>query len=620
MPTYTGSTVISGGTLNFALGTNSGNLFTTRTNTISGSGNLAVSAAQILLTNSISLGGSQSYIQTGPTNYGYILVGGAVTLSGSSITLSGDLGAASTNGTSLTLNTSSNNGAINLNISDGWSSLTNIAYGVSLTANAGTGTITWSGTGNATGGLAGGYPAIWASPVTLIGAVNITAPIYMGVNPSLAQISGTAYIGTDTLTINSTANGTISGTLNDYQTGTSPMALIKTGSATLTITSSNGYSGGTILDAGTIAISNNAALGIGTVTFASNAAIVALTNLTLTNAEVISNGVSATLNNNGYSLTNQGVISGAGGLTSIGAGTLTLTAANTYSGGTTLNAGTLAISNNASLGTGTLTYGGNGTLTALTTLSALTNASVINSGVTATVNNNGFAMTNSGVISGAGGLTSMGTGTLALTGTNTFTGTTTVASGTLSLGTTGKLSSTTNVVINSGGTLLLGGNNQLTTNSALTLGGGTLSLGGGATRAGSNSLGTLTLTSNSVIDFSALSGNSSLSFANILGLGTYKLTILDWNGTTAWGTIVGGGTTTQLLDAGSLTATQLSNISFYSGSVTNSGFLGTGVFAGSQIIPVPEPRVVIAGGLLLGWLIFSSFPRLRRKKMASRQE
>jgi autotransporter-associated beta strand protein len=207
MPTYTGSTVISGGTLNFALGTNSGNLFTTRTNTISGSGNLAVSAAQILLTNSISLGGSQSYIQTGPTNYGYILVGGAVTLSGSSITLSGDLGAASTNGTSLTLNTSSNNGAINLNISDGWSSLTNIAYGVSLTANAGTGTITWSGTGNATGGLAGGYPAIWASPVTLIGAVNITAPIYMGVNPSLAQISGTAYIGTDTLTINSTANG-----------------------------------------------------------------------------------------------------------------------------------------------------------------------------------------------------------------------------------------------------------------------------------------------------------------------------------------------------------------------------------------------------------------------------
>lgn len=49
-------------------------------------------------------------------------------------------------------------------------------------------------------------------------------------------------------------------------------------------------------------------------------------------------------------------------MTKSGDGTLVLSAANTYSGGTTLSSGTLQVENAAALGTGTLTFTGDATL------------------------------------------------------------------------------------------------------------------------------------------------------------------------------------------------------------------------------------------------------------------
>jgi autotransporter-associated beta strand protein len=73
-----------------------------------------------------------------------------------------------------------------------------------------------------------------------------------------------------------------------------------------------------------------------------------------------------------------GVISGAGNVTNYGAGTITLTGANTYSGGTTLKAGKLLVNNASGSGTGTgavlvqnnATLGGTGSIGGAVTIDA----------------------------------------------------------------------------------------------------------------------------------------------------------------------------------------------------------------------------------------------------------
>ena len=57
-----------------------------------------------------------------------------------------------------------------------------------------------------------------------------------------------------------------------------------------------------------------------------------------------------TFNTNGYTLTIPGVIGGTGALAKTGAGTLTLSNANTFTGATTVNGGILTISTDGNLG------------------------------------------------------------------------------------------------------------------------------------------------------------------------------------------------------------------------------------------------------------------------------
>ena len=121
-----------------------------------------------------------------------------------------------------------------------------------------------------------------------------------------------------------------------------------------------------------------------------------------------------------------------GSLTKVGNGTLTLTGLNTYTGGTNLNGGILAVNSDSNLGTGPLSFNG-GTLQALATGGGITSSKPITLGAGGGtfLADAGTASTLSGIISGAGTWTKSGPGLLALSAANTYTGGTIISGGTL---------------------------------------------------------------------------------------------------------------------------------------------------------------------------------------------
>jgi outer membrane autotransporter protein len=148
-----------------------------------------------------------------------------------------------------------------------------------------------------------------------------------------------------------------------------------------------------------------------------------------------------------------------------GSGVLTLTGANSYSGGTTISAGTLQLGNGGT--TGSIT------------------GNVIDNGILAF--NRSDVLTFNGVISGAGSVQQIGPGTTILTGTNTYTGGTTISAGTLQLGNGGTTGSITGNVIDNG-ILAFNRSDSVTFNGVIggqgalvKQGGGTLTLTGMST-------------------------------------------------------------------------------------------------------------------------------------------
>ena len=223
-------------------------------------------------------------------------------------------------------------------------------------------------------------------------------------------------------------------------------------------------------------------------------------------------------------LTVGGIIADGGhaySLTKAGTGDLVLSGANTYTGGTILNAGTLTLNNAAALGTGPLTingglldstspsaitlstnnpqtWNGNFTFTGTQSLNLGTGAVTLGNNIQVTVSAN--TLTVGGAVSGSGlGLTLNGAGTLVLNTNELYTGPTVINGGILQVNGTNSptagINSSGFVTVNSGGTLMTGGtDNGLGGNGTLTVtinAGGTLTSPSGATT--TNHLKTLNL-------------------------------------------------------------------------------------------------------------------------------
>ncbi|HXJ73435.1 MAG TPA: autotransporter-associated beta strand repeat-containing protein, partial [Candidatus Dormibacteraeota bacterium] len=198
-------------------------------------------------------------------------------------------------------------------------------------------------------------------------------------NPGAAGLSGP---GARVLTLTGTsgADNTVAAALGNNGGATS---LTKSGDGKWILTANNTYSGATTIAGGTLQVGTGGPSG------------------SLGGGNITDNG--ALIFNRSGTVTN-GVISGSGSLTLDGTGTVVLPGNNTYSGGTTINAGTLQI------GTGGATGQLNG------------NSAIVNNGTLIFNSTGPFALGAGSTISGTGSLVKRGSGLLKLISANTYTG------------------------------------------------------------------------------------------------------------------------------------------------------------------------------------------------------
>jgi autotransporter-associated beta strand protein/predicted outer membrane repeat protein len=240
-----------------------------------------------------------------------------------------------------------------------------------------------------------------------------------------------------------------------------------------------------------------------------------------------------------------------GGVTKRGAGTLTLSAGNAYTGNTTVEAGTLTLGNvNSVVNSTVLLNGGTLSFNAITsaTLGGLGGSQTFalqNTGSAAValgVGNNGANTTYSGAMTGTGSLNKIGGGTLTLSGTNTYSGATSVSAGTLSVnGATGSgaLAVAANAIL--AGTGQINGAATIQNNGHLAPGNspGTLTFTNGLTLNGGAVLDLQLGTSSDLVrasggTFAAASGvKINLSDSGGFAAGTY--TLIDFTGASASG-------------------------------------------------------------------------------------
>ena len=284
-----------------------------------------------------------------------------------------------------------------------------------------------------------------------------------GGNIALTALGG----GSLTLNVSGTSNTAYSGQLS----GSGNLAI---GGGTLDLTGSNTFTGTTAVNGGVLVAGNTGALAnwgtAGYISVASGAAFavqggtaggefsLAQVGTALSKVSFASSTASfgiQVMDAAPFVLTGT-TLSGAQGLEVLGTGTLVSTAANTYTGPTTIAGGATF-----QLGNGSLA-------------GSIASTSLVDNGTL--VVSSTAAQTLAAAISGVGNLTKTGTGTLTLSGSNYFTGATTITTGVLTLSNSNALQgSTVAVNVANGltfampGTYSVGG---LSGNSAFVLNGG----------------------------------------------------------------------------------------------------------------------------------------------------
>jgi fibronectin-binding autotransporter adhesin len=324
---------------------------------------------------------------------------------------------------------------------------------------------------------------------------------------AITPVSGnTLTIGNDiTISANGGAikgNGTsftVSGTISDLDPAHPGLLIFGAGgsgdTSTVIVSGSNTYTGGTVVNGGTVKVSGSSALGDagGAVEMQSGATLAFASGASLANMLIVDDAT-PTLNVTAGTATLSGGISetaSGGGFTKAGAGTLLLTGGSGNSGATVVSAGTLEVGDGAASSSSAYHVASGATLAfdsqALNyaLIGSLAGAGDVTSVSTLEVGGGSGANSDNTIFSGTittAGLTYNGSGTLTLTGTGSDVGGLVVCACVTSGGITlsgGSLTASGGVGVESG-TLAVQNGVQLTTPS-FAQSGGTVTIDGAST-------------------------------------------------------------------------------------------------------------------------------------------
>ncbi|QJD71154.1 autotransporter-associated beta strand repeat-containing protein [Marinobacterium sp. LSUCC0821] len=243
----------------------------------------------------------------------------------------------------------SGNGSLTITAANSYSGLTTVSSGTLKVTND-----------LSLGTAAGGVLISSGAVLDLYGVDVLSEPLTLAggtVKDLSSSWSGNILLTADSsFDVGSSDTLSISGVISDAGNG---YGITKLGTGTLSLAGTNTFSGDVTISAGGLAVSGALAdsvdvLNGGTYTVASSDTIQSLSGA---GNVVIGSGFTLTTGDAGDD-TISGVISGAGALNKQGAGTLTLTAANTYSGGTDITGGTIKLGASS---TGSVTNGPLGT-------------------------------------------------------------------------------------------------------------------------------------------------------------------------------------------------------------------------------------------------------------------